>query len=273
MAEVQHSQIRSKLLELIAPLVDKSDIPAKSAADREAHILSRSMAAAAIKMLAEVDDATAVGAIVDGGKDNGIDAIHYDPQSKTLFLVQSKWSNSHSSSIESAGILKFIQGVQDLVSLKKGRFNEKIQKRWNLIEDALKKLTSVRLVVAYPGSGKIDPDIQDKIDDFVKSQNDTSELFFFFPITQRELVQHFVHEAAPPQINLTIRLTHYGLVESPLRAVYGQVSAADVAEWYGSHGNHLFAGNIRNFLGSSEVNGAIAETLKGEANYFWYYNN
>jgi hypothetical protein len=72
MAEVQHSQIRSKLLELIAPLVDKSDIPAKSGADREAHVLSRSMAAAAIKILAEVDDASAVNAIVDGGKDNGM---------------------------------------------------------------------------------------------------------------------------------------------------------------------------------------------------------
>jgi hypothetical protein len=51
-------------------------------------------------------------------------------------------------------------------------------------------------VVAYPGSGKIDSDIQEKIDDFVKSQNDTSELFFFSPITQRDLFQHFVHEAA-----------------------------------------------------------------------------
>ena len=107
----------------------------------------------------------------------------------------------------------------------------------------------------------------------MRNQNDTSELFFFRPITQRELFQHFVHEAAPPQINLTVRLTHYGLVESPLRAVYGQVSAIDVAHWYRSHGNHLFAGNIRNFLGSSEVNTAIADTLKPDADKFWYYNN
>jgi len=170
MAEVQHSQIKGKLLELIAPLIDKSDIPAKAGPDREAHVLSRSMAAAAIKILADVDDATAAGAIVDGGKDNGIDAIYYDPQGKSLFLVQSKWSNSHSGSIESGAILKFLQGVKDLVSLKNGRFNEKMQKRWSIVEDALKKLTSVRLIVAYPGSGKIDPDVQDKIDDFIKSQ-------------------------------------------------------------------------------------------------------
>jgi hypothetical protein len=242
MAEVQHAQIKSRLLELTAPQIDISDISTTSIADKEAHLLSRSIAAATLKILADVDDVAAVNAIVDGGKDNGIDAVHYDPQSKSLFLVQSKWSNSHASSIDSGSILKFLQGVQDLVSLKKARFNEKVQKRWSLIEDALKKLTSVRLVVAYPGSGKIDADIQEKVDDFLSSQNDTSELFFFLPITQRELFQHFVQEAAPPQINLTIRLAHYGLVESPLRAVYGQVSASDVAQWYKNHGNHIFAG-------------------------------
>jgi len=261
------------LLELVAPLIEKSDISTTPAADREAHVLSRSMAAAAVKILAEIDDATAANAVVDGWADNGIDAIFYDTQAKALFLVQSKWSSAHSSSIDSAGVLKFLQGVRDLVSLKKSRFNEKIQKRWSLIEDALKKLTSVHLIVTYPGSGKIDADIQDKIDDFVRSQNDTSELFFFSPITQRELFQHFVREAAPPQINITVRLTHYGLVESPLRAVYGQVSASDVAQWYKANGNHLFAGNIRNFLGSSEVNTAIADTLKADADKFWYYNN
>jgi len=272
MAEVQHSQIKSKLLEQIYPLIDVSDIFSQGS-EKEAHILSRAIAVAAIRILADVDENISVATIVDGGKDNGIDAIYYDAKTKALFLIQSKWNNSHSSSIDSGGVLKFLQGVQDLVSLKKSRFNEKIQKRWDLIEDALKKLTSVRLAVAYAGSGKIDTDIQDKIDDFIKAQNDTSELFFFSPITQRELFQHFVHEAAPPQINLTVRLTHYGLVENPLRAVYGQVSAADVSLWYKRHGNHLFAGNIRNFLGSSEVNAAIAETLKAEAAYFWFYNN
>jgi hypothetical protein len=273
MAEIQHSQIKAKLLEVVAPLIDQSDIISKSEADKEAHVLSRAMAVAAIKIVAEIEYDAACAAIVDGGKDNGIDAIYYDSQSKTLFLVQSKWSSAHASSIASAGILKFLQGIQDLVSLKKSRFNEKIQKRWNVIEDALNRLTSVRLVVAYPGSGKIDDDIQGKIDEFVKGQNDTSELFFFSSITQRELFQHFVHEAAPPQINLSIRLAHYGLVESPLKAVYGQVSAVDVAAWYKSYGNNLFAGNIRNFLGSSEVNTAISKTLTSDGEHFWFYNN
>jgi len=273
MAEIQHSQIKAKLLEIVAPLVDQTGIIGKTDAEKETHTLSRAIAAAALKIVADVEYDVACAAIVDGGKDNGIDAIYYDSQSKTLFLIQSKWSSSHTASIASGEVLKFLQGIQDLVSLKKARFNEKIQKRWNVIEDALNRLTSVRLVVAYPGSGKIDDDIQDKIDEFVRSQNDTSELFFFSSITQRELFQHFVHEAAPPQIDLSIRLAHYGLVDNPLKAVYGQVSAVDVAAWYKSYGNNLFAGNIRNFLGSSEVNAAISTTLTSDAEHFWFYNN
>lgn len=273
MAEIQHSQIRAKLQEIVVPLVDQADISEKAVSDKEVHNLSRAVAAAAIKIVADIEYDVAAGSIVDGGNDNGIDAIYYDTQTKTLFLVQSKWSSSHASSIASGEVLKFLQGIQDLVSLKKARFNIKIQNRWNVIEDALNRLTSVRLIVAYPGSGAIDPDIQSKIDEFVKSQNDTSELFFFSPITQRELFQHFVHEAAPPQINLSIRLAHYGLVDSPLKAVYGQVSALDVGAWYRDYGNNLFAGNIRNFLGSSEVNAGISTTLSSDAEHFWFYNN
>ena len=173
-----------------------------------------------------------------------------------------------------AAILKYLQGVQDLVSLKKDRFNSKVQARWPAIEDALTRLSSVRLIIAYSGSTKIDATIQERIDEFVRSQNDTSELFFSEKISQRELFQYFVREAAPPQIDLTIRLAHYGLIESPLKAVYGQVSAVDVAKWYRDYGNQLFSRNIRHFLGvKSDVNSAIGKTISENAESFWYFNN
>ncbi|MDO9223941.1 MAG: AIPR family protein [Caulobacter sp.] len=274
MAELQHSQIRAKLLENVVPSIDNSDIAKKTGEDFEAHALSRAVAATAARMVSDCDLTVAVNAIVDGGDDNGIDLINYDPQTRTLFLVQSKWSSSHGSSIDSAGILKFLQGVQDLVSLKRDRFNAKIQSRWAAIEDALTRLTSVRLIAAYSGSGKIDSSIQEKIDDFVHSQNDTSELFFFQSISQKDLFQFFVQEAAPPHIDLTIKLSHFGIIEGPLRAVYGQVSAVDVAQWYREYGNQLFAGNIRHFLGiKSDVNSGISKTILESPENFWYFNN
>lgn len=274
MAELQHSQIRTKLLETVAPFIDATDLKTHGDAQREAHMLSRAIAATALRIISDVELPAAASGIVDGGNDNGIDLIFYDPQTRTLFLIQSKWSSAHASSIEAGEVLKFLQGVQDLVSLKKERFNAKIQSRWAAIEDALKRLTSVRMVLAYAGSGAIGADVQSKINDFIQAQNDTSELFFFETISQKDFFQYFVHEAAPPQIDLTVRLAHYGLVDEPLKAIYGQVSAADVADWYRNYGNQLFAGNIRHFLGvKSDVNLAIGKTLTDEPKNFWYFNN
>ncbi|MGA0599766.1 AIPR family protein [Caulobacter sp. KR2-114] len=274
MAELQHSQIRAKLLEGVVPHVDNSDIKNHPPAQLEAHALSRALALTAARMASDADLDVLSKSLVDGGDDNGLDLIHYDSATRTLFLVQSKWSAAHASSIAAGEVLKFLQGVQDLVSLKKERFNERIKQRWPTIEDALKRLTSVRVVVAYAGSGAIDADIQSKIDDFIKSNNDTSELFFFQAFTQRDFFQYFVQEAAPPQIDLTVKLSHFGLVEESLKAVYGQVSAADVAEWCRNYGNQLFAGNIRHFLGlKSDVNSGISKTIAENPKHFWYFNN
>src|SRR5690606_34824905 len=130
-------------------------------------------------------------------------------------------------------------GARDLVSQKKDRFNTKVQARWPTIEDALGRVNSVVLVVGYPGSSAIDPSVAHSLNEFVESQNDTGDMFSYEVVSQKQLFQYFVHEAAPPQIDLTIRLSHYGLMDSPLQAVYGQVSATDVASWYKKYGNNL----------------------------------
>ena len=108
MAELQHSQIRSKLLDGVVSLIDMSDVGARPTGDVEVHALSRSVAATVLCMTSDIDINQAVSSPVDGGKDNGIDAIYYDSQSKTLFLVQSKWNVSHSGSVDSVAVLKFL---------------------------------------------------------------------------------------------------------------------------------------------------------------------
>lgn len=274
MGQVQHTQIRNRLVELVNPHLDFTDLASKSGDDLERNKLSRSISAAAIKIAADTDDSTAARSVVDGGSDNGLDAIHFDAQTKTLYLVQAKWSDSHTSSVDSAGILKFIQGVKDLVSLKKDSFNSKIKKRWSVIEDALGKAQQIRMLVAYSGSGRIDPSIQARLDELVASQNDTSDMFSWGALSQKELFQYFAREAAPPQIDLDINITHYGMIDSPLKAIYGQVSAHEISKWYISHGNRLFAGNIRHFLGlRSDVNDVMMKALSETPDLFWFYNN
>ena len=48
---------------------------------------------------------------------------------------------------------------------------------------------------------------------------------------------------------------------------------SDVARWYDEHQHQLFAPNIRMFLGATEVNATIVDTLLDSPNEFWYFNN
>ena len=76
--------------------------------------------------LAKVDPQIAAASITDSFDDNGIDAIRYDQDDRVLFLVQSKWHKNGQGSIESAEVMKFVQGVRDLLEANFSRFNSKV---------------------------------------------------------------------------------------------------------------------------------------------------
>src|SRR5215207_7360139 len=120
MAELQHNQIRQKLQEQVVPAINGSDLPDNSG--KADHLLSRAVAAVCVRIKTNVEISTAAESIVDGSDDNGLDAIYHDISNGTLTLVQSKWSSTHSSSIDSGSVLKFLQGVKDLISQKKSKF-------------------------------------------------------------------------------------------------------------------------------------------------------
>ncbi|MCG4788019.1 AIPR family protein, partial [Roseburia faecis] len=66
---------------------------------------------------------------------------------------------------------------------------------------------------------------------------------------------------------------HYGLMSEPYQAFYGQISGDQVVDWWRAHGTKLFSKNIRNILGSTEVNESIKATAITNPELFWYFNN
>ena len=56
------------------------------------------------------------------------------------------------------------------------------------------------------------------------------------------------------------------------KSYYGQVAASDIVQW-DFHHPRLFAPNIRMFLGSTEVNQSLMDTLRNNPENFWYFNN
>ncbi|MEZ5443437.1 MAG: hypothetical protein R3F15_18345 [Lysobacterales bacterium] len=88
MSIVHMRQIGAFLEANYRQIVDVSDAPQGCAED---YFRTRSLAAYAIKTLAEIPFDASAAAIVDGYGDNGIDALYYSSSERLLYLVQSKW--------------------------------------------------------------------------------------------------------------------------------------------------------------------------------------
>ena len=78
-------------------------------------------------------------------------------------------------------------------------------------------------------------------------------------------------ENAPIEVKLTLENWH--CLEQPRKAFYGLVNAAELADLYNQHHKLLFEKNIRYYLGTQDVNLAIAETVKEQPSELFYLNN
>ena len=112
MAVLHIGHIKAALRKRFDGLIDLSDVPNVKRDDLENFFLTRSLAAFVIAELARVDDKIAAKAIVDGSKDNGIDAFYFEATERVCYLVQSKWIHNGKGSIEVGEVHKFLQGVK-----------------------------------------------------------------------------------------------------------------------------------------------------------------
>jgi hypothetical protein len=82
---------------------------------REKIFLSRALAAFAIHRLSGCTVDEAAAAVVDGGGDGGIDAIHYSPTSHRLLVVQAKFIENGRGEPELGEVSKFKNGLEALL--------------------------------------------------------------------------------------------------------------------------------------------------------------
>jgi hypothetical protein len=122
MSQLHVNQIRGFLTRTFRSLIDLKDVQNLQEHDREAVFLTRALAAFAVAHLAGLDPAEAAEAVTDGAGDNGVDALHYNRNSRTLYVVQSKWFGSGHGSFDVADTGKLVQGFRDLVNQRLDRF-------------------------------------------------------------------------------------------------------------------------------------------------------
>jgi len=272
MSVLHVNHIKAKLAEIYKDKIDITD--AKSDQDKENFFLTRSYAAYTLQVLANIEPDIAANSMTDSYDDNGIDAIYYDRKNKFLWLVQSKWIKSGNGEPESGEVSKFSNGIIDLIELQLDRFNSKIQTKEPEILEALEDpLVKLKIILTFTGKDGLSDHNQRIIDDLLKELNDPTELATFHRFSLKQSHKSLVGIMEGQPIKADLILSNWGKVEEPYFAIYGTINGSDIANIWAENRGRLFSENIRDFIGFSEVNEDIIETIKSEPENFYFYNN
>lgn len=270
-------QIGARIRELFEAHLNLSDISPNDA-ERDLKVLTRCLAAYAVYSITGCTEVEAAGAVVDGGDDNGLDAIYYSPSTREMILVQSKWISDGQGEPDSASILKFCTGIRDLFDLNFDRFNAKVSKRQTEIESALEEYdTRYHVVVIDTGDRGLAQHAKRHIDDLVSELNDAGEGTDVPLVTDHRLNQARIHSSLSKTtgaaIDLDLCLYSWGKIDQPYAAFYGLVSIEEIARWWVDHNRRLFERNIRQVLGVTDINAEIRAWLESNPELFVYFNN
>jgi hypothetical protein len=244
------------------------------AADQAAKQLSRAFSAFALHKLLDITPQAAAASVVDDFQDKGIDAIHYDAPTETLYLLQTKLKESEQFKQEDA--LPFCEGVRLLLKQDFSAFNANVQNRKADIESALDSCSHIKLVVPYTGDGvsqTASDALQALLDDEDLDEERLVKQVEYYAAT--EIARDLLAEQAYQPVHTDIALQKYEKVEHPRSTYYGVARLGDLVALHQTHGKALYERNIRYFLGSSksDVNKAIKTTLHDAPGDFFYLNN
>lgn len=240
---------------------------------RRSNYLSKAIAAFVLHEDAGATLDEAVAASIDGGQDHGIDSVFVSME-QTIWLVQSKYKVSGTGEPELGDVSKFRDGVTDLLQGRWNRFNNALQNRQAAITNALNSgVCRIKVVLAYSGTAVSD-DRRDIFADLERAFNGANPGFLrchaYGLATLHDL--HLDGVSAQP-IEAEVELKDFGHTQEPYRAFYGRMDAKRLAELWAAYEEHLVDRNIRRFKGTNTVNAGLTETLRQEAQHFFYFNN
>lgn len=245
--------------------------------DKERNFLSRALAAFVIQRLSGCPVDEAVVAIVDGGGDSGIDALHYSPTAHRLWIVQAKFFADGRGEPSLGDVSKFKNGLEALLQGQFDVFRDntawarKIPQLQAHFDDMS---LEVRAVLVYSGIHLVSEDRIRLFEDLRHRFSHDSEYFAFQRYNLTSVHGWLTGENEKSGVDVVdLTLYHPGQVSTPFETYYGLMSLTDVAALYATHGKTLVAANIRNYKGSTDVNDQILATIRNEPEHFFYLNN
>jgi hypothetical protein len=234
---------------------------------------SRALAALILRALTGCSSKEAASSIVDGPRDNGIDALGVGTIDGVpeLWLVQAKWSDRGAARVSDREISVLAHGLELLQWREYSKFNEKLRDLRPRVEAAIEHpRAKVHLVLAYMGVRSRPASAFDGLLSNYRAATDTIDLQIFDGFDLHRLVRE---SGAGSPVDLTVRMYSQLSVPGALQSYIGLISVGEVADWYEQHGQRLFDRNIRYPLGATQINEAIGRTLRERPEMFSTFNN
>lgn len=273
MSSIKLNHIKGELERSAILFVDDTDCGTKGTEQYNNQILTRAFSLFSLKCIAGLPYESLKGCITDGFDDNGIDALFYDKEKRILYVEQSKWIKKGVGGPEKGEVLKFINGIQDLLTCSLDKFNSKIRGMSEVIREALyDHKVKVRIILAHSGNN-LSVDCKNTIEEFMQKENEGSNLISFEEFDISSAHRGLVVGIDGEPINIEIEIQNWGKQEEPVTAYYGSVSCKEILDIYSKNTHRLFSQNIRGFMGEGEINEQIVRTLLKSPENFFYLNN
>ncbi|HYH17972.1 MAG TPA: AIPR family protein [Azospirillum sp.] len=228
------------------------------------------------KLALRLDDSEALEAIVDGGKDLGIDAIHWTEPNGSMLpitLVQTKLHKrmDGESNFSETVIDDMVRSIEVILNdHAKYTANLKLAHKIERIRNHLKRTDpQVRVILASNGIG------WGKAGDDKIANADFGDDVKFEHIGPMEIHRIITPK---PEVKGRLRLTGKYIHETfgQRQALVGRARLKDVAKMLEDCGDEVLDRNVRFYQGTQagSVNSNIAETLNSkEVENFYFYNN
>lgn len=271
-AERTSDRIKGALRQKFEGAIDVSDVPTQVQDDR---LHTRALSAAYITDRFALPPKITATHVTDGTDDLGIDSITIHHPSKRIIFSQSKFFKNPNNGVELAEFLKFRDGVRKILELKFQGANAKTLAMRPEITQALSEIDySIEIVLITNSTQELSKHIAQSAHEFLAQQNQYQPDFMTFEyIGLQELSRLATRLLRPQSVNFKATIRNFGRMLEPIEVLYGLISGADVAALQEEHGESIFFENVRFFLGSSDVNEGIMETVAQHTELFPYFNN
>ncbi len=226
-----------------------------------------------------------------GGRtgEKNIDAIYIDHKARQCNVIQAKYHNVENVSENRNDVLAFA-GLGLLPWVDKATLETFYKK---LDPTALSKLQEIihcvkskhyKLNLYFVTTGKCTSTIVDDAKSSLRDVQGDVDLFIIAFDQLMTIFKNYLEGIAPAVPILKLRIVSDGAVQhegiihrfdpkTRIESWVFSMSGKDIGSLFTKTGIRLFAKNIRGYLGSTDINNAMIDTIKKEPVNFWYFNN